>query len=84
MPRGPKGEKRPADVIGNAIHVMRAQASMPLGLFSYPIWPDPAPSENRTTRRPAARQRNGPSSRVQAEAVIHRMPRGGNGASGWS
>ena len=23
MPRGPKGEKRPADVIGNAIHVMR-------------------------------------------------------------
>jgi len=23
MPRGPKGEKRPADVIGNAIRVMR-------------------------------------------------------------
>jgi hypothetical protein len=23
MPRGPKGEKRQADVIGNAIHVMR-------------------------------------------------------------
>jgi hypothetical protein len=23
MPRGPKSEKRPADVIGNAIHVMR-------------------------------------------------------------
>ena len=23
MPRGPKGEKRPADVIGNAIHIMR-------------------------------------------------------------
>jgi hypothetical protein len=23
MPRGPKGEKRPADVIGNADHVMR-------------------------------------------------------------
>jgi len=22
MPRGPKGEKRPADVIGNAVHVM--------------------------------------------------------------
>jgi hypothetical protein len=21
MPRGPKGEKRPADVIGNAVHV---------------------------------------------------------------
>jgi hypothetical protein len=23
MPRGPKGEKRPADVIDNAVHVMR-------------------------------------------------------------
>jgi hypothetical protein len=23
MPEGPKGEKRPADVIGNAVHVMR-------------------------------------------------------------
>jgi hypothetical protein len=23
MPIGPKGEKRPADVIGNAVHVMR-------------------------------------------------------------
>jgi hypothetical protein len=23
MPRGPKGEKRPADVIGNVVHVMR-------------------------------------------------------------
>jgi hypothetical protein len=26
MPRGPKGEKRPADVIGNAVHVMRIAA----------------------------------------------------------
>ena len=23
MPRGPKGERHPADVIGNAVHVMR-------------------------------------------------------------
>ncbi len=23
MPRAPRGEKRPADVIGNAVHVMR-------------------------------------------------------------
>jgi hypothetical protein len=23
MPKGPKGEKRPADVIGNTVHVMR-------------------------------------------------------------
>ena len=26
MPRGPKGEKRPADVIGNAVQVMRIAA----------------------------------------------------------
>jgi hypothetical protein len=23
MPKGPKGERRPADVIGNAVHVMK-------------------------------------------------------------
>ena len=23
MPKGPKGQKRPADVVGNAVHVMR-------------------------------------------------------------
>ena len=23
MPKGPKGERRPADMIGNAVHVMR-------------------------------------------------------------
>jgi hypothetical protein len=23
MPRGPKGERRPADVVGDAVHVMR-------------------------------------------------------------
>ena len=23
MPKGPKGQKRPADVIGNAVHVMK-------------------------------------------------------------
>jgi hypothetical protein len=23
MPRGPKGQRRPADVIGNAVHVMK-------------------------------------------------------------
>lgn len=26
MPKGPKGEKRPADVIGNAVRVMRISA----------------------------------------------------------
>ena len=26
MPKGPSGQKRPADVIGNAVHVMRIAA----------------------------------------------------------
>jgi len=26
MPRGPKGEKRPVDVIGNAVHIVRIAA----------------------------------------------------------
>ena len=26
MPRGPEGEKRPADVVGNAVHLMRIAA----------------------------------------------------------
>ena len=30
MPTGPKGEKRPADVIGNAVKVMRI-ATLPIG-----------------------------------------------------
>jgi hypothetical protein len=29
MPRGPEGEKRPADVIGNAVHVMRIATGRP-------------------------------------------------------
>jgi hypothetical protein len=28
MPKGPKGEKRPADAIGNAVRVMRIAADL--------------------------------------------------------
>ena len=31
MPTGPKGEKRPADVIGNAVKVMRIATGEELG-----------------------------------------------------
>jgi hypothetical protein len=31
MPRGPKGEKRPADVVGNAVHVTRTPLVRLLG-----------------------------------------------------
>jgi hypothetical protein len=36
MPRGPKGEKRPADVIGNAVRVMRIATGLgALGLLGW-------------------------------------------------
>lgn len=34
MPRGPKGKKRPADVIGNANHVMRIATGKVMTLSS--------------------------------------------------
>jgi hypothetical protein len=34
MPKGPKGEKHPADVIANAVHVMR----IGMGVASI-VWP---------------------------------------------
>lgn len=36
MPKGPRGEKRPADVIGNSVHVMRiATGGLPNKLTHY-------------------------------------------------
>jgi len=37
MPKGPRGEKRPADVIGAAVHVMRVAT----GAESDAVVPDP-------------------------------------------
>ena len=37
MPNGPKGQKRPADVIGNAVHVMRISSAMAAGI-SKTLW----------------------------------------------
>jgi hypothetical protein len=34
MPRSPKGEKRPADVIGNAVHIMPIATEEPEGRFA--------------------------------------------------
>ena len=36
MPKGPKGQRRPADVIGNAVHVMRVAT----GEISEPLTED--------------------------------------------
>jgi hypothetical protein len=43
MPKGPKGEKRPADVIGNAVHVMRIATGQ--------IVDDPAPKKDASAAK---------------------------------
>ena len=35
MPKGPKGEKRPADVIGNAVKVMRIAVGAQQALYPF-------------------------------------------------
>lgn len=42
MPRGPKGEKRPADVIGNAVKVMRIATGEEVETFDADDGKDPA------------------------------------------
>jgi hypothetical protein len=49
MPRGPKGEKRPADVIGNAVHVMRIATGEIEESFSQTFGPDGAMSASYRT-----------------------------------
>jgi len=42
MPRGPKGEKRPADVIGNAVKVMRIATGEEVEIVAEDDGKDPA------------------------------------------
>jgi hypothetical protein len=48
MPKGPKGQKRPADVIGNAVHVMQIAT----GEAEEPLAPRKRLSLRRVTRPP--------------------------------
>ena len=40
MPKGPKGEKRPADVIGNAVKVMRIAVGEEADDVLFAVWPE--------------------------------------------
>lgn len=44
MPKGPKGERRPADVIGNAVHVMKIATGE---IEDVKVTPDPAKEHMR-------------------------------------
>ena len=50
MPTGPKGEKRPADVIGNAVKVMRILTGEEPKDFGNVIAAIPVPGENPFTQ----------------------------------
>ena len=53
MPTGPKGEKRPADVIGNAVKVMKIAVGKRTR----------SPSDNSKQGRPGSRETRGPGPR---------------------
>lgn len=58
MPRGPKGEKRPADVIGNAVRVMR--------IATGEIEEDPGPDDGKD---PAAKALGRKGGKARAEKM---------------
>jgi hypothetical protein len=57
MPRGPKGEKRPADVIGNAVKVMRIATGEEVEILGADDAKDPA-ARTLGKKGGAARARN--------------------------
>lgn len=66
MPRGPRGERRPADVIGNAVHVMRIAT----GQISDDI---PRPEDEGKDPAAVALGRRGGKARAQALGKRRRM-----------
>mgnify|MGYP001331372545 CR=1 FL=1 len=65
MPRGPKGEKRPADVVSNAVHVMRIATGEVEDRASTPEEPGKDPAA-------AAMGRKGGSARAKSMTAARR------------
>ena len=65
MPRGPKGERRPADVIGNAVHVMR----LATGQITYDV---PTPEEEGKDPAAVALGRKGGKARAEGMSAKRR------------
>jgi RNase adaptor protein for sRNA GlmZ degradation len=66
MPRGPKGERRPRDVIGNAVHVMRIAT----GQIT-----DDVPTVESEGKDPAAVALGRKGGKARAEAISARKRR---------
>lgn len=59
MPTGPNGEKRPTDVIANAVHVMKVATKV---VRRY--WPEDADSAARASARSPSRHSSGSPSLI--------------------
>jgi hypothetical protein len=63
VPKGPKGERRPADVIGNAVHVMRIATGQ---------IPDDVPTPESEGKDPAAVELGRKGGKARAEGLSAR------------
>ena len=66
MPRGPKGERRPADVIGNAVHVMRIATGE---VEDVKATPDPAKEHMRRGGLKGGKARAAKLSKAKRKAI---------------
>jgi hypothetical protein len=67
MPRGPKGERRPADVIGNAVHVMRIATGQIEDEIPTPEWEGKDPAAVALGRRGGKARAEGMSAKRRKE-----------------
>ena len=69
MPRGPRGERRPADVIGNAVHVMKIATGE---IEDVKTTPDPAKEHMRRGGLKGGKARAAKLSAQQRKAIAKR------------
>jgi hypothetical protein len=67
MPRGRKGERRPADVIGNAVHVMRIATGQIEDEIPTPEWEGKDPAAVALGRRGGKARAEGMSAKRRKE-----------------
>jgi hypothetical protein len=72
MPKGPKGERRPADVIGNAVHVMRIATGE---IEDVKATPDPAKEHMRRGGLKGGKARARKLSSAERSAIAQKAAR---------
>ena len=72
MPRGPKGERRPADVIGNAVHIMQIATGEAADVKATP---DPAKEHMRRGGLKGGKARARKLSKAKRTAIARKAAR---------